>query len=492
MTLSSNSVTSEYDLDLLNSWEKRELLALLEETGRRKRENLLSTYKPYDRQKQFHAAGSKYRERLFLAGNQLGKTMAGAAEAAMHLTGLYPGWWEGRKWTAPVVGWAAGVTSIATRDTVQRLLLGRPGAHGTGMIPRAHIVNAPNSRGVPDLVDHIRVRHVNGGESLLYLKSYEQGREKFQGETVDFVWCDEEPDISIYSEALTRTQATGGMVWMTFTPLLGMSDVVVRFLMQESPDRHVTQMTIDDAEHYSEEERARIIAGYPAHEREARARGVPIMGSGRVFPVAEHLVRCDPFVVPDWWPCVGGLDFGWDHPFAAVRLAHDRDADCVYVTHCFRQRETTPLIHANALKPWGEWFPWAWPHDGLQHDKAAGKPLATHYRDVGMNLYYEHAQFLPNADGSPGGNSVEAGVALMLERMQQGRLKVFSTCGEWFEEFRMYHRKEGLIVKERDDLMSATRYALMMLRIAEGKKRPPIVDKYQRRKTQQVGSQWAQ
>ncbi len=454
----------------------------MEERERRTRENLLKRYAPYTKQSEFHAAGIKYRERLLMAGNQLGKTVAGAAEGAMHLTGRYPEGWTGRRWDRPTIGWAAGVTGESTRDNVQRLLLGRPGQHGTGYIPKSDILNVVNSRGTPDLADHCVVKCQHGGQSLIYFKSYEKGREKWQGETLDFVWFDEEPDLEIYSEGLTRTQATGGMVWMTFTPLLGMSDVVSRFLMEESPDRHVTQMTIDDAEHYTKEERDRIIAGYPAHEREARARGVPIMGSGRVFPVAEELVLCEPFPLPDFWPCVGGLDFGWDHPFAAVKLGWDRDSDCVYVTQCYRVRESTPLVHSAALKPWGDYFPWAWPHDGLQHDKASGKPLAQYYREHGLNIHFEHAQFPSNVDGSVGGYGVEAGISQMLERMQQGRLKVFSTCGDWFEEFRMYHRKDGIIVPERDDLMSATRYALMMLRIATSKKPPPILDKYRRKK----------
>ena len=95
-----------------------------------------------------------------------------------------------------------------------------------------------------------------------------------------------------------------------------------------------------------------------------------------------------------------------------------------------------------------------------------------------MRMHFEHAQFGANADGSTGGFGLEAGITAMLERMQQGRLKVFSTCGDWFEEFRLYHRKEGLIVKERDDLMSATRIALMMLRIARAKGKAPIRDRY--------------
>ena len=468
-----------------NSQKSLELLRFLEEAARRKRENRLADYRPYAKQANFHTAGSKYRERLFMAGNQLGKTIAGAAEMAMHLTGRYPDWWQGRRWDRPTVFWAAGVTSESTRDNVQRLLLGRPGRHGTGFIPKATIVDAPTSRGVPDLVDHIKVKHESGGSSLVLLKSYEKGREKWQGDTIDGLWFDEEPPLEIYSEGLTRTQATGGMVWLTFTPLLGMSDVVMRFLMEDNPDRCVTQMTIEDAEHYSAEERARIIAGYPAHEREARAKGVPTMGSGRVFPVEESLITCDAIPIPEFWPVVGGVDFGWDHPFAAVQIAWDRDSDIAFVCKAYRIRESTPTIQAAALKPWGDYFPWAWPHDGLQHDKGSGKQLASQYRSAGLNLYFEHAQFPPNADGSPGGFGFEAGLTLMLERMQQGRLKVFSHLTEWFEEFRLYHRKDGLVVKERDDLLSATRIALMMLRIAQVKKAPPNNDRWSRRRSAQ-------
>lgn len=209
-----------------------------------------------------------------------------------------------------------------------------------------------------------------------------------------------------------------------------------------------------------------------------------MLGSGRVFPIDERLITCEAIPVPEFWPVVGGLDFGWDHPFAAVQVAWDRDSDIAYVTKAYRIRESTPTIQAAALKPWGNYFPWAWPHDGLQHDKGSGKQLASQYREAGLNLYFEHAQFPPNADGSPGGNGFEAGISMMLERMQQGRLKVFAHLTEWFEEFRLYHRKDGLVVKERDDLLSATRIALMMLRIAQVKKQPPNNDRWSRHRSQ--------
>jgi hypothetical protein len=103
-------------------------------------------------------------------------------------------------------------------------------------------------------------------------------------------------------------------------------------------------------------QRAAIIASYPAHEREARIKGIPSMGSGRVFPVEEESITCEPFQIPAHWPQINGLDFGWDHPFAAVNLAWDRDADVVYVCKEYAQRETTPIIHAAAIKPWGRGY----------------------------------------------------------------------------------------------------------------------------------------
>lgn len=114
-----------------------------------------------------------------------------------------------------------------------------------------------------------------------------------------------------------------------------------------------------------------------------------------------------------------------------------------------------------SIKPWGTWLPWSWPHDGLQHDKGSGDELAGQYATNGLNMLPERATWL---DGS---NGVEAGLMEMLDRMLSGRWKVFNTCAHWLEERRLYHRKDGKIIKERDDVISASRYALMMLRHAD-------------------------
>jgi phage terminase large subunit-like protein len=442
----------------------KERVKLTKELQRRQRTNLLKFYKPYAKQVEFHHANR--RERLFMAGNQLGKTLSGGAEAAMHLTGRYPDWWEGFRFDKPVTMLAGSESYELTRDGVQRILMGPPANEeewGTGYIPAKDIQARTRRMGVSNALDSVTVKHVSGGASTLLFKAYEQGRGKWQANTVDYVWFDEEPPEDVYFEGITRTNATKGKVAVTFTPLKGMSSVVARYLLEESNTRSVTTMTIDDAEHYTDEERQEIIDSYPAHEREARTKGVPSLGSGRIFPVPEENIVIDPIEIPSLWPQINGIDFGWDHPFAATRCAWDRDNDVFYIIGEYRQREASPIIHSAAIKPWGDWIPVSWPHDGLQHDKGSGEQLSKQYADQGLNMLHERATF------DDGTNGVEAGVSDMLQRMQTGRFKVFNTCGGWLEEFRLYHRKDGKIVKERDDLISASRYALMMKRFAEVK-----------------------
>lgn len=460
----------------------RQRLVLEAEQVRRARTNRLRYYKPYMKQRLFHIHGRVYRERMLKAGNQQGKTLAAAAEVAMHLTGRYPDWWAGRRYDRPIAAWAAGITGESTRDNPQRLLLGRVGALGTGFIPQADIDGEPTAaRGVAGLMDTVLVAHVSGGVSTLMFKSYEKGAAKWQGETLDLIWFDEEPPLDVYSEGLTRTQATGGMVIVTYTPLLGMSGVTMRYLKEPSPERICVSMTIYDAGHYTDDERAKIIAGYPAHEREARAFGIPMMGSGRIFPVAQDAISYTPFVMPKLWPRIKGMDFGWDHPTAAASLAWDRDNDLIYVYHAYRMKEQPVPVHAMAIRSNDPWVPVAWPHDGLQHDKGSGLVLAAQYRKAEVPMLPEHAQFEETdeeGESRVSRTSVEAGVSEMLTRFQNGTLKIASHLAEVFEEISLYHRKDGKIAKEGDDLISAIRYAMMMLRYA--KQEPAAIDRLMR------------
>jgi len=448
---------------------QRQILAVEKELSY----NQLFRYKPYPKQQEFHHAGAEpgVKERLLIAGNQLGKTLSASRETAMHLTGLYPQWWTGARFRRATTGWAASLTSQGTRDTVQRLLLGPPGQFGTGAIPKKSIVDVKKAtHGVADAVETIVVRHEPTGDtSRLTLKTYDQGRERWQGDTLNFLWFDEEPPADIYTEGQTRLIATGGISYMTFTPLLGMSAVVRRFLQEKPVGTHVTKMTIDDAGHFTPEERAAIIARWPEHERDARARGIPMLGGGKVYPVSESDITESPLQIPEHWPRIAGIDFGWQHPTAIVWLAWDRDNDVVHLYDAYRRKEATPIVHAAALRARGQWIPVAWPHDGLNTEKGSGIILAQQYRDQGANMLKVKATH-PPARGQKegdGGNGVEPGLQRILDRMLIGKFKVARHLNDWFEEFRMYHRENGLVVKEMDDLMDATRYAEMMLRYAK-------------------------
>ena len=226
--------------------EKQELASLLEERARRKaRRKLFSLYPDdgplrralYAKHLQFFAAGTTHTERAAIAANRVGKSFGiGGYETALHLTGHYPDWWVGRRFDHPIDAWAAGDTTETTRDIIQLILLGPHGEYGTGLIPGADIVGDPTHRGgVAQAVDTVRVRHVSGGVSTLGFKSYDQGRRKFQGTAKHVVWLDEEPPEDVYSECMARLMTTGGLMISTFTPLEGLSNVVLKYLPEMAP-----------------------------------------------------------------------------------------------------------------------------------------------------------------------------------------------------------------------------------------------------------------
>jgi phage terminase large subunit-like protein len=172
-----------------------------------------------------------------MAANRVGKTEAGAYETALHLTGAYPDWWPGKRFDRGIKAWAAGDTSKSVREIVQEKLLGKPGQLGTGMIPGDSIVHTTAKAGVSGAIDTVWVRHASGENSHLVLKSYDQRRESFQGSEQSFIWLDEESPLDIYTECLLRTMTTGGLILLTFTPLQGLSEVVLSFM----PELQITQ-----------------------------------------------------------------------------------------------------------------------------------------------------------------------------------------------------------------------------------------------------------
>jgi len=210
----------------------------------------LATYYPetgpyrralYPKHLQFFEAGAVHRERCFMAANRIGKTGAGAYEVALHATGAYDQyapWWTGRRFPHPVTTWAAGDTSKTVRDIVQAALLGSvedvQRRLFTGMLPHHLVAHVSMKQGTNDAVETIWVKHVSGALSPIYLKSYDQRREAFQGTAIHVIWLDEESPEDIYTECLLRTAETsdfaGGIILLTFTPLMGVTPLVQTFL----------------------------------------------------------------------------------------------------------------------------------------------------------------------------------------------------------------------------------------------------------------------
>jgi len=456
------------------------------------RTHQLELYDPYEFQKNFHHAKGLGKfvpvpsdkekkhlgiQRALMCANQIGKSFCGGRETAFHLTGLYPDWWEGHRFNHPVEFIASSTTNETTRDRCQRELFGEPSDEeqiGTGAIPKECVGKSERKPGVTgNAKETVLVKHFTDGKfdgwSKVYFKPYEQGQKKFMGYRIHGAWCDEEPPSEVWSQILRATLATNGMAYITFTPEEGVTEVVHGFMNNPAPGQVMIRASWDDAPHMTPEMREQKLAAFKPHERKMRSSGEPLMGTGMIFPVDDDQIRIDPIELPRHWPRICGVDFGYDHPFAAFWWAWDRDTDTIYGYDEYREERALMAIHAEAVNRRGSWIPVVWPHDGMIKDKSSGKPLADKYRDDHHMNMWRDCFSNPPQPGKPegtGGQGREVGLLDMLERMETGRLKVFSTCRYFFEEKGMYHRKNGEVVALKDDIMSASRLGAQSLRFA--------------------------
>jgi phage terminase large subunit-like protein len=461
------------------------LLATQQDEQKRRRQinNKLDSFYPetgnlrrelYPKHCSFFAAGATHNERLAICGNRVGKSEGlGAYEVAIHLTGNYPHWWVGRRFDRPIDAWVAGKTGETTRDIVQGKLLGKLSRMagddaratlglGTGMIPREWIIGKPSPKsGISDAIDTAWIQHVSGGRSALGFKSYGKDRDAFEGTEKDLIWLDEEPPADVYDECGIRLMATkpgerNGLMLVTFTPLAGYSEVVKNFLESEDPSKFFIKIGWNDAPHLSEEvktEMRRKYAGQP-HLLKTRELGEPGQGEGAIYPVDLESLLIDPFDIPSHWPRGFGMDVG---KTAVVWGALDKPNDTLYLYREYYSEEYNPALHAFAIKGQDskdQWIPGFIDPGSLGSSQVDGQKLFRLYK-------VEHRLNISTAV-----NGVESGLMHCLQRMQAGRLKVFSTMPRWQKEFLRYHRMSvetlfgigSKVVKKDDHLMDATRY----------------------------------
>lgn len=440
--------------------QRARLTAVVEELQRR-RSARIHTFFPddgphcralYPKHIEFFAAGAQFKERLFMAANRIGKSEAGAYEVTCHLTGQYPAWWTGRRFAEPVEVWACGTNSQTTRDIVQAKLLGAVQAPGTGMIPAHLIASTTTARGLPGALEGAQVKHVTGGLSILGLKSYEQGRQSFEGTAKHVIWCDEEPPADCYTEMLYRTVTTKGIALVTFTPLQGMSDVVKGFIEPDTDKakdfKWFVQAGWKHVPHLDEEQKRALLATTPLHQIQARTEGEPMLGAGAIYPIGEPEILTPTCEIPDTWRRVYALDVGWNKT-AALWGAEEPGTGIVHLYAEHYQGQGEPASHAEAIKARGEWIAGVIDPASLGSSQIDGRTLMDIYGKLGLRL-------------EPAVNAVEAGLTEVWNLLVSGRLKVQEHLHNWRSEFRKYHRDEkGKIVKANDHLMDCARYLVV-------------------------------
>ena len=454
----------------LSRAENIQLIGLLEEQDRRKQ---VYRYKAmydtlYNWQLEFISTTRTYMASCLCAANRIGKTYLGTYMDAIHLMGDYPDGWTGHKFEGQMKMWLLGYSGEKTRDLLQQELFGRMGQGKLlgGLVPAEHIIDYKSMAGTSGALREVRVQRKDGSIAVCQFWSYSQGQHALMGDSVDWYHIDEEPkDQGIYPQVLTRTatgdNGRGGRGILTFTPENGRTDLVISFMDDPGESQHFMQKGWDDAPHLSENIKKSLLESFPAHQRDMRTKGTPMLGHGRIYEMSEDFITCEPFEIPSHWFVINGMDFGWDHPQSQIQLVWDKDQDEFYLTRSWKQRHTSPNDAWGAVKRWAEDVPTAWPHDGLQTEKGSGKQQRSYYEEAGFMMLHGKAEW------EAGGNGVEAGIYELRDLMQKGKFKVFVGQRGFFDEFNQYHRDaNGKIKKTMDDILDAIRYAYMMRRYA--------------------------
>ena len=452
---------------------RSELELLLAEVERRKQETkylrLFADKEKYPVHNHFFEAGAKYKQRLFQAGNRVAKTTAAMCELVMHATGIYPEDWKGKVFDKPQHWWIVGRDSDHCNEGLQPMLLGAIGEFktpsptapiGSHLIPKSKIdfetLRDAQKSGVG--VGSFRVKHVSGGFSTIEFKSAQSPRAAFQG-TERSILIDEECPYEVYEECLLRTMTGGNIMILTFTPLSGLTKLITTYCGADFQDwttsqevglgRYYVNCSWEQAPHLSQDEIQQLEAALHPHQREARRRGIPSLGSGLIYPVEESKYVVEPFAIPKHWKRVFGMDVGFNHPTAVVWLALDPESNVSYIYSEHKLAGAEPAVHAEAIKARGDWIPGVIDSASNGGNQFDGEALYDRYSQLGLNVTFPD-------------KAVEAGLYLVWELLVNGQLKIFNTCTELIKEMRMYRKDEkGRIVKTNDDLCDALRYVVM-------------------------------
>lgn len=416
------------------------------------------------------------------------KTYGAAYEMALHLTGLYPEGWSGEKVIGSGHVFACiGVTLDSVAKVMQKELFGESDARlksklGTGAIPKDHIEIEEGWSSDGAVIRSCKIKHVSGGyNTLMFYGS--TNLDALMGLTLKGVWIDEEPpfnSLELYSQAVTRTATTNGFILMTATPEQGLTPLNLMYENAQDPndDRYgllyMQSVSWADCPHITPEIAKQLLAGIPAYQHDMRTKGLPVIGSGAVFPYEDESITVNDINIPPHWPVVAGIDFGkMVDPSVIVFTAYDPDSGRYYIfKEIYLDEDRSPKAIADAIKE-SEYpgITCVLPHDAFGE---APETAANLLREYGINVYIqpfrnptETKQGL-NILKASGGHvaEIEPGLTMMRYMFDEQKLKVWRGCNQWLKEKRAYFYKPSNGKQERtgaDHCIDASRYSLLSL-----------------------------
>ena len=439
----------------------------------------LRYFRPFEHQKNFFTTSTDRRG--ILAANRIGKTVSTCYETAMHLTGRYPTWWQGRRFAKPITAMVAGEGWSQVALVLQKELMGTQDiklrdAVGTGAIPRSDIITE-TIRGDGANVIGVEVQHVTGGKSYLLFANYTQEVRQMQGFKLDLAVFDEQPPDDFFSEIVTRTATTQGMVLCSFTPLKGLNGLVSKFWNRETGYDFV-RVAWSDVPEYDpwgepfllQSTRDQLERDYLPHEREARIAGRPVMGQGAVFQIRD-------------WPTYGREDFRFEvgsgiERIIALDLGLVNDRTVITLMY-WDPREREAWLHRQiTVRGIDE----ANPTNYIQHlmrPEVIGTPIVLPpdagtpgrytmssssirelFESYGLNVVSKPIMNPADSLGRTT-NHKSYGINVMRQMLEAGTLHINENCADFLREAQNYYVDPQGRFSDPDDTIDSARYALL-------------------------------
>ena len=457
-----------------------QLQELVIETADDMRYHQLKYFRPFEHQLRFFETGASER-RGILAANRIGKTVSTCYETACHLTGQYPEWWTGYRFTKPITCMVAGEGWSQVALVLQNELLGTQDVKitdnlGTGVIPRDCIVVDTMRNDGANCIG-VEIRHVSGSNSYLLFANYTQEVRQLQGFKLNLAVFDEQPPDDFFSEIVTRTATTQGKVLCSFTPLKGLNGLVSKFWNKEEGYEFI-RVSWDDCPEYDpwgqpfllKETRRQLERDYLPHEREARIAGKPVMGKGAVFQIREWPLYqtgdYDFTRMPNIQRVIA-LDLGLVNDKTVISLMYWDPYERTAFLHkqiCVQGiEEAVPSQYINhLLRPEVFGTPIVLPADANTAGRytMSSNSIRELFESYELNVYHKAIMNPPDQEGRVT-NHKSYGINQMRQMLEVGSLMVNQNCTQFISDAQNYYVDSQGRFSDPDDTIDSCRYALL-------------------------------